>query len=208
MKAAPTRRDPVPESDWRVTILPSARSGESAPNMSSALTLLKAANPSIGRYSLLFFCATTRSSALRTTESTTGWRLSSLYAPTPRFSLRSSSSARNACVTPRMGSAGACSTPSNMELSAATALATTWECLMPALAERDVAAKPAPLLLAKHPRLVAKAFCILLSFVPSFVRSQTTRCTCTSILGRSVVVVVVVVVVVGFRRYGKRRSKG
>ena len=87
MKAAPTRREPVPERDWTVATWPLARSGEPSPRSRLVVASLKAARPWMGRYSLFSPLSSMIFSAFFTTSSTYGCSSSVLYAPTPRFSL-------------------------------------------------------------------------------------------------------------------------
>jgi hypothetical protein len=72
MNAAPTRSDPVPESDCIVATRFSAIAGCPFPSRSSAVAPQNSASPCIGRYSLSCPAAIIRRSASRTTSRTYG----------------------------------------------------------------------------------------------------------------------------------------
>lgn len=61
MNSAPRRRAPVPDRAWTVMIRFSLIAEESVPRMSSRVTLLYSASPSMGRYSLLYLPRLARS---------------------------------------------------------------------------------------------------------------------------------------------------
>ena len=71
---------PVPERDCTAATRPSWMAAASSPYARRTDRSLKAFRPPMGRYSMKLLPAT-RDSASRTTSSTTGWPLSSLYAP-------------------------------------------------------------------------------------------------------------------------------
>ena len=70
MNAAPTRRDPVPESDCTVATRLSAIAADPSPRRSLRVASLNSASPCMGRYSLSKSASIMRFSACLTTSRT------------------------------------------------------------------------------------------------------------------------------------------